>query len=247
MMGGDELKAITGKTVAADDEAILTRQPRRKWMRRHDALGHMGMAIIIGLAGAWAYVIFEMMKITHAADDSGHAASWTQAMLSVITLAVTTAFLFAQVRIQTASRTHEIDDDLHRSVATFVLMAQHLLERVRSKNTPRTQAGPAHSEEFYLLDRLRQAPFYSFPDERTLKAALAVIDSFEDALHIRTGEYGVLERSGIEGERSLNKSIRTIEMLLSEITSAASDWAPQELASVYAKRRRKADAPREGL
>jgi len=247
MMGCDELKAITGRTAATGNQAILTRQPRRKWMRRHDALGNLGMALIIGIAGAWAYVILEVMKITDAANDSGHAASWTQAMLSVITLAVTTAFLLAQVRIQTASRAHEVDDDLYRSVATFVLMAHHLLERVRSKNTPRIQGTPPHLDEFYLLDRLRQAPFYSFPDERTLKAALAVIDCFQDALQIRTAEYGVFERSGIESKMSLEKSIRTIEMLLGEITAAVSDWAPKELASEQARRVRKAVARHEGL
>jgi hypothetical protein len=149
----------------------------------------MGMLAIIVCLAAWSNVILDVMSATYAAEDSGHAASWTQAMLTVTTLAVTSAILFGQIRGQAVSRIEEVDDQFHRSFATFVVMASHVVGKMKSEE----DIGVGRNSN-YVLERLREAPFFAFPDERALRLALSVVDHLEEAsLRWNTGP-------GIDGE-----------------------------------------------
>ena len=209
---------------------ILIRDPRRKRIRRQRILGYMGMIAIIVCLAAWSNVILDLMRATYAADDSGHAASWTQAMLAVITIAVTSAILLGQIRGQAVSRIEEVDDQFHRSVATFVVMASHIVGKMKSE-----EDSGVVGQSNYVLERLREAPFFAFPDERALRLALSVVDHLEEAsLRRDIGNRVLMGQLQAEG-KSVRQCLITVEGLLGELRVVVSDWAPDDKGRSPAK------------
>ncbi|MFF7060749.1 hypothetical protein ACFY89_29070 [Achromobacter spanius] len=187
-------------------------------------------AVVFGALMLYGGFFLELMGHS-LRTDRGQLASWIQALIALGALGVTTVLLWTQSHNHVASRADEVDDELYRNVVSFAIIAELLVERVK-QGSVKTYASESPGGPHFLLARLHEAPFYAFPNGRTLSIAVAIADHLSQLLQRPNSASSLLAIHDTASQLKFHRAVAVVEAQLRELRLAASDWTP-----VYEARR----------
>ncbi|MBD3815227.1 MAG: hypothetical protein IE913_01950 [Halothiobacillus sp.] len=203
---------------------IFVRQPRRSRRRVHELVTLLMLATVLLAMTLYGGLLLELISDSMRSDEK-QLASWIQALIALGALGVTTLFMWLQGHSQIGARADELDDEFYRNVASFTLIAERLLDRIRDGQSwvysNDNRVGPN-----FLLMRLQEAPFYAFPSGRALTLAMSIADQLTQILQHRSQESIILAQYDDGRSIRLHQAVRAIESELRALQLTAADWVP---------------------
>ncbi|MCI1839176.1 hypothetical protein ABFG95_05905 [Achromobacter sp. HNDS-1] len=205
-------------------DEVFVRQPRRvrQWIQR----GVLCLVVVSVLACVAAYgTLILQLAADSMRSKENQLASWMQGLIAVGTFGITTILLWLQVQGQVASREEEVDDGLYRTVASFALIADRLVAYIKEGRTD-AYANDVHDQPHFLLAQLQEAPFYAFPNGKTLAHAISIADQLSRILQRRSLAATIVAKHEANDQVHLHQAIKAIEGELHLLRIAAVNWAP---------------------
>ena len=203
---------------------VFVRQPRRarRWIQRGTVFLVVGSVLVC--VTSYATLILEFAADSIRSNEN-QLASWMQGLIAVGTLGITTILLWLQVHGQVVSREEEVDDGLYRTVVSFALIADRLIAHIKEGRTD-AYVNDIRDQPHFLLVQLQEAPFYTFPDGKTLSHAISIADQLSRILQRRSLAATIVARHDVNDHAHLHQAIKAIEGELHLLRVAAADWAP---------------------